>query len=191
MYLGFINEDFTTLIADPFLIFDGRMDTAEIADGGDTATITLTAESRLRDLERVRRYPSINTDTDPLRFRTITLPGDEGLEYVYGSSLQDKGRSSGAEHPNNQTKANHVKINVPDQRPGTWSCHRTSNSSMLHADAARKPFVWGENDCCLFAMDCVWGYYGSGSGAAIPGLLHITNAGSAPSKPSRRRGQYC
>ena len=82
MYLGFINEDFTTLIADPFLIFDGRMDTAEIADGGDTATITLTAESRLRDLERVRtrRY----TDAD----QQSRFPGDKGLEYV--PSLQDK-----------------------------------------------------------------------------------------------------
>ena len=82
MYLGFIDEDFTSLIADPFLVFDGLMDTIEISDGGDTATITLTAESRLRDLERVRtrRY----TDAD----QQSRYPGDKGLEYV--PSMQDK-----------------------------------------------------------------------------------------------------
>ena len=82
MYLGFIDADFKTLIMDPVLIFDGRMDTSEIADGGDTATITLTAESRLRDLERsrTRRY----TDAD----QQSRFPGDKGLEYV--PSMQDK-----------------------------------------------------------------------------------------------------
>ena len=82
LYLGFMDADFETLIMDPVLIFDGRMDTAEIADGGETATITITAESRLRDLERsrIRRY----TDSD----QQSRFPGDKGLEYV--PSLQDK-----------------------------------------------------------------------------------------------------
>lgn len=82
MYLGFMDEDFQNLILDPVLIFDGRLDTAEIADSGDTATITLTAENRLRDLERTRtrRY----TDAEQQR----RFPGDKGLEYV--PSLQDK-----------------------------------------------------------------------------------------------------
>ncbi len=82
MYLGFMDANFSTLIMDPVLIFDGRMDTAEIADGGDTASITVTAESRLRDLERLRtrRY----TDAE----QQGRYPGDKGLEYV--PSLQDK-----------------------------------------------------------------------------------------------------
>lgn len=82
LYLGFMDADFRTIIMDPVLIFDGRMDTVEISDGGDTATVTLTAESRLRDLERVRtrRY----TDAD----QQSRFPGDKGLEYV--PSLQDK-----------------------------------------------------------------------------------------------------
>jgi len=82
LYLAFMEDDFKTLIMDPVLIFDGRMDTVDIADSGDTATVTLTAESRLRDLERTRtrRY----TDAD----QQGRFPGDKGLEYV--PSLQDK-----------------------------------------------------------------------------------------------------
>lgn len=82
LYLGFMDADFKTLIMDPVLIFDGRMDTVEISDSGDTASVTLTAESRLRDLERVRtrRY----TDAD----QQSRFPGDKGFEYV--PSLQDK-----------------------------------------------------------------------------------------------------
>ena len=58
------------------MIFDGRMDTIEIVDGGPTATITMKVENRLRDLERarVRRY----TDAD----QQARFPGDSGLEYV-------------------------------------------------------------------------------------------------------------
>lgn len=82
MYLGFMDADFKTLIMDPVQIFDGRMDTAEIADGGETATITLTAESRLRDLERRRTKRYTNAD------QQSRYPGDKGLEYV--PSLQDK-----------------------------------------------------------------------------------------------------
>lgn len=82
LYLGFMQDDFLDLIADPILIFDGRMDTVEIIDGRETATVTLTAENRLRDLERVRtrRY----TDAD----QQARYPGDRGLEYV--PALQDK-----------------------------------------------------------------------------------------------------
>ncbi|MCK5385084.1 MAG: hypothetical protein KAJ29_05855 [Alphaproteobacteria bacterium] len=50
--------------------------------GSDTATVTLTAESRLRDLERPRtkRY----TDAD----QQSRYHGDKGLEYI--PSMQDK-----------------------------------------------------------------------------------------------------
>lgn len=80
LWLGFLDEDFT-LIADPVMIFDGRMDTVEIADGGATAVITMAVENRLRDLERARtrRY----TDAD----QQARFPGDRGLEFV--PSLQE------------------------------------------------------------------------------------------------------
>lgn len=64
-----------TVLADPVQVFSGRIDTMEISLG-DTASITLTAESRLTDWERprVRRY----THEDQL----AEHPADLGLEFV-------------------------------------------------------------------------------------------------------------
>ncbi|MEI6986415.1 MAG: hypothetical protein WCK65_09810 [Rhodospirillaceae bacterium] len=80
MYLAFFDEDWT-VVPDPVLLFRGRMDTIEIADGGAIATITLYVESRLRDLERarVRRY----TDAD----QQAEYPNDLGLSFV--AALQE------------------------------------------------------------------------------------------------------
>ena len=75
VYIGFRDINFQ-LISNPIVIFDGRMDTLEIVDGGPSATITMMVENRLRDLERarVRRY----TDAD----QQARFPGDKGLQYV-------------------------------------------------------------------------------------------------------------
>jgi hypothetical protein len=80
VYIGFRDANFQ-LVSDPIVIFDGRMDTIEIVDGGSTATITMNVENRLRDLDRarVRRY------TDACQ--QSRYPGDKGLEYV--PSLQE------------------------------------------------------------------------------------------------------
>lgn len=74
IYLAPLSEDHVVL-ANPVLVFSGRIDTMEIALG-DTAAITLTAESRLTDWERprVRRY----THEDQI----AEYPGDLGLEFV-------------------------------------------------------------------------------------------------------------
>jgi len=63
------------LIADPVLIFWGRMDTMDI-ELGETATITVNAESRLADWDRprVRRYNHEDQQID--------YPGDKGFEFV-------------------------------------------------------------------------------------------------------------
>lgn len=63
------------IIADPVLIFWGRMDTMDI-DLGETATITVNAESRLADWDRprVRRYNHEDQQID--------YPGDLGFEFV-------------------------------------------------------------------------------------------------------------
>ncbi len=80
VYLAFLDENHD-LVSDPVIIFDGRMDTVEIIDGGPTATVTLMVENRLRDLERARtrRY----TDAD----QQARYANDRGLEYV--PSLQE------------------------------------------------------------------------------------------------------
>ncbi len=54
------------IVADPFLQFKGRMDVMAIQDGGDTATITVSAESILVDLERprVKRYTAEDQKLD-------------------------------------------------------------------------------------------------------------------------------
>lgn len=81
------------IIADPTLLFSGRMDTVSVDEGADTALITITAESRIIDMQkpRIRRY----TDDDQQR----TNPGDLGFEFVpmiqdwNGSwGLHDRGR---------------------------------------------------------------------------------------------------
>lgn len=73
----------TSPITAPATMFVGRMDQAFMDDNGDTATINLTAESRLVDLQRTRerRY----TDEDQ---RSGSYTADLGLQYVAG--LQDK-----------------------------------------------------------------------------------------------------
>jgi len=74
VWMVFLSEQLQ-VIADPVLIFNGRIDLMDI-QLGDTATITLTAESRLIDLERprVRRYNHED--------QIIDYPGDNGFEYV-------------------------------------------------------------------------------------------------------------
>lgn len=63
------------IIADPVLIFWGRLDTMDI-EVSDTATITVNAESRLADWDRprVRRYNHEDQQID--------FPGDKGFEFV-------------------------------------------------------------------------------------------------------------
>ncbi|MCG7984740.1 MAG: hypothetical protein JAY90_18560 [Candidatus Thiodiazotropha lotti] len=74
LYLAFLDTDHA-LIADPVLMFTGRMDVMTI-DMGETATISVSAESRLADWDRprIRRY----TNED----QQLIYSGDLGLEFV-------------------------------------------------------------------------------------------------------------
>ncbi len=75
VWFGALNSS-GALIADPFIIFAGLIDTMPIEDAGETATIQVTAENRLARLEesRSRRY----TPED----QAIDYPGDLGLDFV-------------------------------------------------------------------------------------------------------------
>lgn len=81
LWLG-VMDSTMALIADPYLLFGGRMDVMTSTDSGETASLTLAVENRLIDLNRSRerRY----TDED----QKIDYPADTGLRYIAG--LQDK-----------------------------------------------------------------------------------------------------
>lgn len=78
VYYGVIdNGTYTTAT-----LFKGRMDTMTITESGETATVEITAESRLIDLERPRSFRYTSEDQKRL------YPSDLGLDYV--ADLQDK-----------------------------------------------------------------------------------------------------
>lgn len=71
-----LTEENLVIIGEPILLFLGRLDIMDIAEDGETASIAVTAENRLIDLERPRiRY---YTDVDQKEH----YPGDKGLEFV-------------------------------------------------------------------------------------------------------------
>jgi len=65
-----------TIVPDPILCFAGRMDQPTIDESGETATISITVENRLADLQRrlVRRF----TDQD----QRMDWPRDTGFAWV-------------------------------------------------------------------------------------------------------------
>jgi hypothetical protein len=79
VYLGFL--DGSSVVSDPILLFEGKLDIPAISENPETSTISISYESRLIDLERPRenRY----TDEDQQRL----FVGDLGLQFV--PSLQD------------------------------------------------------------------------------------------------------
>lgn len=79
VYLAFFSGG--SIVADPILQFEGRLDVPAIEDGPDTATISISYESELIDLERARERRYTPED------QAIDFPGDLGFDYV--ASLQD------------------------------------------------------------------------------------------------------
>lgn len=79
VYLAFFSG--SSIVADPILQFEGRLDVPAIEDGPETATISISYESELIDLERARERRYTPED------QQIDFPGDLGFDYV--ASLQD------------------------------------------------------------------------------------------------------
>ncbi len=80
IYQGFLTPA-GGVVATPNTAWSGRMDTCEIAEAGDTAMISITAESRLLDLNRSRERRYQKQD------QSIDFPGDTGFDFV--PSLQE------------------------------------------------------------------------------------------------------
>jgi len=70
------------IIADPYLVFSGRLDVPVIDDAGESCIISMQYESRLIDLQRTRERRWTHED------QQIDFPGDLGFEYV--TSLPDQ-----------------------------------------------------------------------------------------------------
>lgn len=81
VWLGALDLTTGGLISSPYQVFTGYTDVPSIDEGAETASITLTAENRLIDLERprTRRYT-----TEDQRIDDST---DKGFDFV--PSLQD------------------------------------------------------------------------------------------------------
>jgi hypothetical protein len=75
VYFGFLDSS-GAIIADPYLAFSGRMDVPTIDEGAETATITLTAENRLVDLQRPRQRNFTHQD------QITEFPSDTGFTFV-------------------------------------------------------------------------------------------------------------
>ena len=80
IWFGFLNDD-GIIIADPAMAFVGRLDVPDVADFGSECNITLSYESRLRDLKRPRELRYTHESQQRL------YPGDKGFEFV--PSLQE------------------------------------------------------------------------------------------------------
>jgi hypothetical protein len=82
VYLGMMNVAAGTIIADPIQIFGGRLDTISDQDDGESATLTVSAESNLADLDRLR--VRFFTDQDQQRI----FESDRSLRFM--ASVQDR-----------------------------------------------------------------------------------------------------
>jgi len=79
---GALSPTAGTLIASPVTVFSGRMDVMQVTDDGQSAEITMTAESKLMDFKRPREIRYTDEEQQQL------FPGDVGLEFV--NDIQEK-----------------------------------------------------------------------------------------------------
>ncbi len=75
IYRGFLNSS-NALIADPFLIYYGTIDEANIIDDGSTATVKLNITSHWGNFEKVSGRTT--SDNSQQRF----FSGDKGMEFA-------------------------------------------------------------------------------------------------------------
>jgi hypothetical protein len=89
LFLGALSSG--SIVADPYVLFRGFMDTMDIADNGETASVQLKAESRLVALQKAKHRRFTAED------QKLIDPTDDGFSYV--NFLQDKPVSWGSGKP--------------------------------------------------------------------------------------------
>jgi hypothetical protein len=77
IYQGFLTTA-GGVVSNPNTAWQGRMDTAEISESGEFSAITISAESRMLDLNRSRERRYEKQD------QAIDFPADLGFDYVPG-----------------------------------------------------------------------------------------------------------
>ena len=100
------------ILADPYLSFSGKVDTAAIDEGGETSTIQITVESRLIEMHRPRDRRWTHED------QQIDYPGDLGFEYVAG--LQELNIIWGRGNPLPSQPFTPPVFDYPEAPPGTF-----------------------------------------------------------------------
>lgn len=80
IWVGFCDEQWA-LVGAPELLFAGLLDVPQIEESGDTATISISYESQLIDLQRPREWRYTHESQQQIS------PGDRGFEFV--TSIQD------------------------------------------------------------------------------------------------------
>jgi hypothetical protein len=79
---GALSPTAGTIISSPITVFSGKMDVMQVSDDGQSATIIMTAESRLMDFKRPREIRYTDEEQQNL------FAGDVGLEFV--NDIQEK-----------------------------------------------------------------------------------------------------
>lgn len=82
LWLGAFDVSSGALIADPYQLFSGLTDVPDLEDGDETATLGISVENELIDLDRTRTRRLTSED------QALDDPTDLGFDYV--PSLQDK-----------------------------------------------------------------------------------------------------
>lgn len=75
VFIGFMDVN-NALIADPYMMFEGKLDIPAIAEEGETSVVSITYESRLINLQRPRESRYTNEE------QQHEYPNDLGCEYV-------------------------------------------------------------------------------------------------------------
>lgn len=105
LYIGFLGDS-GALVADPYQVFGGRMDTMQIEDAGETGSITVQCENRLIDFKRCRVSRYTNEE------QIARYPGDLGLSFIAG--IADKtlrwGPSNSNTSSSSAASANATKV---------------------------------------------------------------------------------
>ena len=75
VYIGFFDSS-NQIIANPYMVFEGKLDIPSIQEEGELSTITITYESRLINLQRPRETRYTNEE------QQREYAGDLGCEFV-------------------------------------------------------------------------------------------------------------